>query len=67
MHRTIFSTPGVNTVLRAFSIGFLKMTGWKLDGALPANQPKCVLIAALMRPSSSMTAIQRHLSKVVQG
>ncbi|WP_397536159.1 lysophospholipid acyltransferase family protein [Roseateles sp.] len=46
MHRTIFSTPGVNTVLRAFSIGFLKMTGWKLDGALPANQPKCVLIAA---------------------
>jgi hypothetical protein len=28
---------------------------------------KCVLIAPLMRPSSSMTAIQRHLSKVVQG
>lgn len=46
MHRTIFSTPGVNTVLRAFSIGFLKLSGWKLDGALPANQPKCVLIAA---------------------
>jgi hypothetical protein len=28
---------------------------------------KCVLIAPLMRPSSSMMAIQRHLSKVVQG
>jgi 1-acyl-sn-glycerol-3-phosphate acyltransferase len=46
MHRTIFSTPGVNTVLRAFSIGFLKLSGWKLDGALPADQPKCVLIVA---------------------
>lgn len=46
MHRTIFSTPGVNTLLRAFSVGFLKLTGWKLDGALPAEQGKCVLIAA---------------------
>ena len=46
MHRTIFSTPGVNTVLRAFSVAFLKLTGWKLEGALPAEQGKCVLIAA---------------------
>ncbi|MDL5033652.1 lysophospholipid acyltransferase family protein [Pelomonas sp. APW6] len=46
MHRTIFTTPVVNTVLRAFSVGFLRLTGWKLDGALPAGQDKCVLIAA---------------------
>jgi 1-acyl-sn-glycerol-3-phosphate acyltransferase len=46
MHRTIFTTPGVNTVLRALSVGFLKLAGWKLDGSLPADQGKCVLIAA---------------------
>lgn len=46
MHRTIFTTPGVNTVLRALSLIFLRATGWKLDGQLPADQPKCVLIAA---------------------
>ena len=46
MHRTIFTTPVVNTVLRAFSVGFLRLTGWKLDGALPAGHDKCVLIAA---------------------
>jgi len=46
MHRTIFTTPGVNTVLRALSLGFLRATGWRLDGQLPKDQPKCVLIAA---------------------
>ena len=46
MNRTIFTTPGVNTLLRAISLGILKLTGWKLDGKLPADQPKCVLIAA---------------------
>ena len=46
MHRTIFTTPGVNTVLRALSLGFLRLTGWTLAGQLPADQPKCVLIAA---------------------
>jgi 1-acyl-sn-glycerol-3-phosphate acyltransferase len=46
MHRTIFDTPVVNTLLRVFSIGFLKITGWKIEGALPDNAPKCVLIAA---------------------
>jgi 1-acyl-sn-glycerol-3-phosphate acyltransferase len=46
MHRTIFTTPGVNTVLRALSLAFLRAAGWKLDGQLPADQPKCVLIAA---------------------
>jgi len=46
MHHTIFDTPGVNTLLRAFSKGFLKLTGWKLDGQLPPDGHKCVLIAA---------------------
>ena len=46
MHRTIFDTPGVNTLLRIFSLAFLKLTGWKVEGSLPANTPKCVLIAA---------------------
>ena len=46
MHRTIFTTPGVNTLLRALSRGFLHLTGWTLAGQLPADSPKCVLIAA---------------------
>lgn len=46
MHRTIFDTPVVNTVLRGLSIGFLKLAGWKVTGQLPANGRKCVLIAA---------------------
>ena len=46
MHRTIFTTPVVNTALRGFSIAFLKLTGWRVEGALPPNTPKSVLIAA---------------------
>ncbi|RZU02977.1 lysophospholipid acyltransferase family protein [Rivibacter subsaxonicus] len=47
MHqRTIFDTPIVNTLLRGFSIGFLKLTGWKVEGQLPPGGYKCVLIAA---------------------
>ena len=46
MHRTIFTTPGVNSALRALSLGVLRLTGWTLTGALPAAHPKCVLIAA---------------------
>ena len=46
MHRTIFNTPVVNTALRAFSIAFLKLTGWRVEGALPPNTAKSVLIAA---------------------
>ncbi|MDP1685891.1 lysophospholipid acyltransferase family protein [Hydrogenophaga sp.] len=46
MQRTIFTTPVVNTLLRAFSIGFLKLTGWRVEGALPAHAAKSVLIAA---------------------
>jgi 1-acyl-sn-glycerol-3-phosphate acyltransferase len=46
MHRTIFDTPVVNTLLRGLSLAILKATGWKIEGALPANTPKCVMIAA---------------------
>ena len=46
MHRTIFTTPVVRTVLRGLSIVFLKLTGWKIEGSLPPEASKCVLIAA---------------------
>jgi 1-acyl-sn-glycerol-3-phosphate acyltransferase len=46
MHRTIFSTPVVKTLLRAFSVVYLKLTGWKVLGALPADAQRSVFIAA---------------------
>ncbi len=46
MHRTIFTTPIISTVLRGFSLVYLKLAGWTVEGALPPNTPKCVLIAA---------------------
>ena len=46
MHHTIFDTPIVNTVLRALSVSFLKLTGWTVEGSLPPNGQKSVLIAA---------------------
>jgi 1-acyl-sn-glycerol-3-phosphate acyltransferase len=46
MHRTIFDTPVVNTVLRASSLAFLRATGWRVEGTLPPGAAKCVLIAA---------------------
>ena len=46
MHRTIFDTPVVNTVLRTLSLVFLRVTGWKVEGTLPEGATKCVLIAA---------------------
>jgi len=46
MHRTIFDTPVVNTVLRGLSLAVLKLAGWKVSGQLPANGRTCVMIAA---------------------
>jgi 1-acyl-sn-glycerol-3-phosphate acyltransferase len=46
MHRTIFTTPVVNTLLRVGSIAFLKLTGWKIEGYLPREASKSVFIAA---------------------
>ncbi len=46
MHRTIFDTPIVNNILRALSVGYLKLAGWKIQGTLPSGAEKSVLIAA---------------------
>jgi 1-acyl-sn-glycerol-3-phosphate acyltransferase len=46
MHRTIFTTPVVSPVLRAASVAFLKLTGWKVEGSLPQQARKSVFIAA---------------------
>lgn len=46
MHRTIFTTPVIRTALRALSIGFLKLNGWRIDGHLPPEAHRSVLIAA---------------------
>ena len=46
MHRTIFQTPIINTLLRQFSVSFLRLTGWKIEGKLPAEASKCIFIAA---------------------
>lgn len=46
MHRTIFTTPVVNALFRAFSLAFLKLAGWTVEGSLPPATTKSVLIAA---------------------
>jgi 1-acyl-sn-glycerol-3-phosphate acyltransferase len=46
MHRTIFDTPIVNRIFWFLSVTFLKLTGWKVEGGLPASCQKAVLIAA---------------------
>lgn len=46
MHRTVFTTPVVNTLLRGISIACLKLTGWRVEGCLPEVARKSVLIAA---------------------
>jgi 1-acyl-sn-glycerol-3-phosphate acyltransferase len=46
MHRTIFTTPVVCTVLRGFSVAFLRLAGWRIEGAMPAQATKSVFIAA---------------------
>jgi hypothetical protein len=37
MKRTIFTTPVVNTLLHWFSVGFLKLAGWRVEGQLPVD------------------------------
>lgn len=46
MHRTIFTTPVVNTLLRGLSLLILRLKGWKIEGELPPGADKAVLIAA---------------------
>ena len=37
MHRTIFTTPVVNTALRGLSLAYLRVKGWTVEGSLPAH------------------------------
>ena len=46
MHRTIFNTPVVNTLLRAVSLAFLRAHRLEDRRRLPPGAAKCVLIAA---------------------
>ena len=46
MSRTIFSTPVVDSLLRAGSVLFLRVTGWQVQGALAPEARKSVFIAA---------------------
>ena len=46
MHRTIFTTPVVRALLRGFSLSFMKLAGWKVEGSRPTASEQCVLIAA---------------------
>jgi 1-acyl-sn-glycerol-3-phosphate acyltransferase len=46
MHTTIFDTPVINTIVRYLSIWFLKVSGWKVEGAYPHGHEKFVMIAA---------------------
>jgi 1-acyl-sn-glycerol-3-phosphate acyltransferase len=67
MHRTLFDTPIVNTLLRASSRGFLRMNGWTVEGSLPVEARKCVLIAAPHTsnwdlPYTLMVAFVLHLN-----
>jgi 1-acyl-sn-glycerol-3-phosphate acyltransferase len=45
-HRTLFRTPLLSTGLRAGSLAFLRLRGWRVEGALPASASKAVLIGA---------------------
>lgn len=72
MHRTIFNTPGVNTLLRAGSRAFMHLAGWRVEGRLPAHAGKCVLIAAPHTsnwdlPYTLMTAFVLRLDVVWMG
>ncbi|WP_374438167.1 lysophospholipid acyltransferase family protein [Inhella sp.] len=46
LQRTIFTTPVIQPLMRAFSRGFLRLKGWRLEGSLPPEAQRCVLIAA---------------------
>ena len=66
MHHTIFDTPVVNTLLRVISRAALRLTGWTIEGSLPAHAAKSVLIAAPHTsnwdlPYTLMLAFSLHL------
>lgn len=46
MQHTLFDTPIVNKLLRGLSRATLRLLGWQVQGSLPPEAAKCVLIAA---------------------
>jgi len=46
MQHTLFDTPVVNKLLRGLSRAILRLLGWQVQGSLPPEAAKCVLIAA---------------------
>jgi 1-acyl-sn-glycerol-3-phosphate acyltransferase len=44
--RTFFTTPVLSPLLRGLSLVLLKLLGWRVEGVLPADVKKCVMIAA---------------------
>jgi 1-acyl-sn-glycerol-3-phosphate acyltransferase len=46
LKRTIFTTPGVSHLLRALSRLFLHATGWRIEGGVPPEAQRAVVIAA---------------------
>ncbi len=46
MQHTLFDTPVVNMLLRGLSHAVLRLQGWQVQGNLPPEAAKCVLIAA---------------------
>lgn len=46
MHKTIFSTPVISTVMRWLTLAYLKLAGWKVEGSLPEQARVSVFIAA---------------------
>ncbi|HEY8907669.1 MAG TPA: lysophospholipid acyltransferase family protein [Rhodoferax sp.] len=46
MQRTIFTTPIVNGLFLTLSVIYLRLTGWRVLGELPAGARKSVFIAA---------------------
>jgi 1-acyl-sn-glycerol-3-phosphate acyltransferase len=46
MARTLFTTPFISPALKACAVCFLRCTGWQVEGCLPPNARKSVLIAA---------------------
>jgi 1-acyl-sn-glycerol-3-phosphate acyltransferase len=45
-HKTMFSTPVVYPILRFISLSVLKLLGWKVQGEVPKEFKKFVMIAA---------------------
>ncbi|HOL64602.1 MAG TPA: 1-acyl-sn-glycerol-3-phosphate acyltransferase [Accumulibacter sp.] len=46
MHRTIFHSAALCAFLRALSRLIFRVRGWRIEGMMPANALKCVMIAA---------------------